>query len=571
MADPQTDNPFTQYVTPAQPKQEENPFAQYAAQPSVVTDIAKSALPAAERGINALMTTVPSMWDLAAKGLEYGAGKVLPESVSNAMAEARKVAEQSGKLHRYEDVQKSVEKVTGPLYHAQTTPGKFAERAIEFAPAALGGAGGLGPNLVKGTAAAVGSEAAGQATEGTAYEPYARVAGAVGGPSVLTAARRVATPFPVTNQQHIGDVKTLTNAGIPLSAARQTDSPLLRRVEGSLSESTGAPQRFTDQGEREGFTKALMQSTGSQSNTPRDIVTGPNGQPMRAAAARLKELNTGYENFFNTNKVSFPQTLNSDLQAIAGNYKKHLGVQAADSVDKSINDILLGVSGKAMPNASVAGMTGGRYQALKELIDGRIEGATTGLERQSLISVKNKLEEALQSSLSPSARSELQQLNQHYGNLKTITAAEWAPGGVLDPRDVANSATKRIGKEALNLGKGPEAGKVAEAAESVFQPRPKPSDWASAGIGSLFGSVTGALHDGLHGGLEGSIAGAISTPAIIRLLSNPATAKGYYSGPVQNYLANQKFKPGPATTMDPRLVASLLAQSPMREQLAGGK
>lgn len=69
-------------------------------------------------------------------------------------------------------------------YQAQTTAGKYAGTVGEFLPAAIGGPAGL---LRRGATAAVaglGSEAAGQATEGTALEPYARIVGAIATPSV---------------------------------------------------------------------------------------------------------------------------------------------------------------------------------------------------------------------------------------------------------------------------------------------------------------------------------------------------------------------------------------------------
>ncbi len=67
------------------------------------------------------------------------------------------------------------EATTADDYQAQTTAGKYAGTVGEFLPAAVGGPAGL---LRRGATAAVaglGSEAAGQAAEGTALEPVARV------------------------------------------------------------------------------------------------------------------------------------------------------------------------------------------------------------------------------------------------------------------------------------------------------------------------------------------------------------------------------------------------------------
>ena len=94
--------------------------------------------------------------------------------------------------------QAAVEGVTGPLYQAQHTPGKYAQSVGEMLPMAVAFPGRLATNVGIGVTSGLGSEAAGQATEGTAAEPYARVAGALAGPSVASAGRRLVTPFPAT-------------------------------------------------------------------------------------------------------------------------------------------------------------------------------------------------------------------------------------------------------------------------------------------------------------------------------------------------------------------------------------
>ena len=70
----------------------------------------------------------------------------------------------------------------GESYQPQTTAGKFAATAGEFAPGfinPLGGAGKVLKDVGKGIIAGVTSEAAGQATAGTALEPWARAAGGI--------------------------------------------------------------------------------------------------------------------------------------------------------------------------------------------------------------------------------------------------------------------------------------------------------------------------------------------------------------------------------------------------------
>lgn len=87
----------------------------------------------------------------------------------------------SGAPPTSDTINRGVQSVTGDYHVPETTAGKYAETIASFAPAAIGGGGGL---VAKGTRVAipaVASEAAGQATQGTELEPYARTIAALAG------------------------------------------------------------------------------------------------------------------------------------------------------------------------------------------------------------------------------------------------------------------------------------------------------------------------------------------------------------------------------------------------------
>lgn len=130
------------------------------------------------------------------------------------------------------EIQSAVEdNVTGKFYEPQTTAGKYAGTVGEFVPGLLtGGTEGLVQGGVKAlgkralldvVAPAVGSEAAGQLTEGSVAEPYARVLGAVlgGGAGkvgeILTSPKTPAVTFDTIGakaaaaESKAGDIKTL--------------------------------------------------------------------------------------------------------------------------------------------------------------------------------------------------------------------------------------------------------------------------------------------------------------------------------------------------------------------------
>ena len=79
-------------------------------------------------------------------------------------------------------------------YEPQTTAGEYAQTVGEFLPATVGG--GVPAAIKGGVVPALASEAAGQATEGTAFEDAARLIGAVAAPTMLQgASNRVQSLF----------------------------------------------------------------------------------------------------------------------------------------------------------------------------------------------------------------------------------------------------------------------------------------------------------------------------------------------------------------------------------------
>jgi hypothetical protein len=82
-----------------------------------------------------------------------------------------------------EQLQKGVEGVTGEFYKPKTTWGEGAETVGSFLPVAAAGPGSIARRIgMQAVVPGLGSELAGQQTKGTAYEPYARVAGALAAP-----------------------------------------------------------------------------------------------------------------------------------------------------------------------------------------------------------------------------------------------------------------------------------------------------------------------------------------------------------------------------------------------------
>lgn len=91
-------------------------------------------------------------------------------------------------------IQHGIEKVTGEFHKPQSTSGDYAQTIAEFAPGLAGG-GSLVRKGVGVLSSGAASEAAGQATKGTAWEPWARVAGAFTGPGLAKVGEVAASPI----------------------------------------------------------------------------------------------------------------------------------------------------------------------------------------------------------------------------------------------------------------------------------------------------------------------------------------------------------------------------------------
>lgn len=176
--------------------------AQPAAPASTAVDVAKSVGSGLVKGVAGLVTLPQTMKDLGNQGVDYvldaasrglGFGG-LPQKPETAL-------DRLPSLPRQGDVVRGVETVMGPLHKPETQAGRYAETVAEFVPGAVAGPGGVVRNTVRYAALpGVASEAAGQATKGTQFEPWARGGAALVGAGAGHLAMRPGTPGRVVGE-----------------------------------------------------------------------------------------------------------------------------------------------------------------------------------------------------------------------------------------------------------------------------------------------------------------------------------------------------------------------------------
>jgi hypothetical protein len=198
-------------------------------------------------------------------------------------------------------------------YDPRTTAGEYAGTVGEFLP---GGAAARAPMLY-GVIPGLASEAAGQATEGTWLEPWARVGAALTAPAGAAAitnpggiARAVYGPRATPSQERLAAADTLEDAGVPLTAGQRAGDDMMIRREMMTRKGQGIRE-----GQEEAFTRAVLSTVGEDATraTPEvmeaigrrvgsvfdDVQRGVDVIPDVALADRAKDIAETYNSVLN--------------------------------------------------------------------------------------------------------------------------------------------------------------------------------------------------------------------------------------------------------------------------------
>lgn len=409
--------------------------------------------------------------------------------------------------------------VTGALPVPEGRAGKYGAAVGEMLgnPVSYLGPGGLPAKIVAATAGGLGSEAAGQATEGTKYEPYARAAGAFAGPVAVNAARRAITPFPASDER-MGLVKDLSDRGVTsLTAGEKTGSPTLQGLESKLGNTLGTGYKAESIAEKgkEQFTKAVMADVGE---------TGMATQPeLQTAKNRI-----GGE----FNRLSGANNLRADNQLIhdiIDTSKKYDAV--LDANQKPIFDKLLG---NIVDKAVQGGMTGEEYQIARSQLGSKARGlqVTDPESAKAFKGLQRALDANMERGLSPADKIAWRKARDEYGRLKDIEGSVAKEGeklveGVVDPAALNRSIS---------------GGKDASAAARGQLPYSK---IARAGAGVMVEPTRPLMQQPTLGGIAAA-------------LFNVPAGHAIMSGPGQKYLGNQLLRRAPRVNATIPAIAELL-------------
>lgn len=230
----------------------------FAAPMSTAEDVVRSAGAGARSGILEGLSGMAG--DAAAATGDVGAW------IANKLGASPETAETVRKVGRYATpfggmltTDEVREKITDPLmgdalkHEPQTTAGEYTKTGVEFLPAAVGNRASLLRRGAQVAIPAIASETAGQLTEGTALEPWARAAAAVFGGGAVAATQPRTAAQTVSRATQGVTRQQLTEAEALFQQAQRQGTPITRFE---------AVQQVTKGGTRSGDMQRVVEGQG---------------------------------------------------------------------------------------------------------------------------------------------------------------------------------------------------------------------------------------------------------------------------------------------------------------------
>jgi hypothetical protein len=437
-------------------------------------------------------------------------------------------------------------------YEPKSTAGEYASTIGEFLPGAAAFGGMSAGNLARfGVLPGAASEAAGQATEGTSVEPYARIAAALAAPAAPALLNRAISPMSISPQRKAA-AALLKREGVTPTAGQISGNKSLKYMESEMGGNKAA-QMMDDQAEA--FTSAAMRKAGGAGRATPENMT-----------ALKDRLTSGFDDISARNTLKFDKGVADDINKTMNEYAKVLPTEQRKIVGNMAQDI---VDRFKAGNGSIPGS---EYQTIRSRLGKRAFNArnTDAELSDAYRGLRNALDEGMNRSINPQDAGKWAQLRKEYGNMKTLENAATGAGedaalGIISPAKLRQAATTG-NRGGYARGEGDFA-ELSRAGNALMTQLPNSGTAGrlsarnlGAGVSSIVGAGTGAAVTG--GTPFGAIAGAAIGSAV------PAAAgRALMSKPVQSYLTNQLAQQISVT--DPRYAAILQALMSQNQAVQG--
>jgi len=498
---------------------------------------------ATARGMADVPALPVNLLQLGAMGVEKAIGMEQPSMVSRALAALPETREMLASVPVIGEESR---------YVAPGTAGEYIATGGEFAGGA-GLASGPGAILRYGLLPGLASETAGQVTEGTAAEPYARTIAALGAPVAAgLAGKALQTVVSPTAGQitpaRKAAVETLRREGIQPTAGQVVGG---RAAENQLyREAATVGGRARADKALEDFTSAIMTRVGSPAGT-------------RATADAMVEAETRLGKVYkdvlaNTNIAPGSGDLANMSRAIKA-YRDLAPKDSAPGMFENVNKALVDSfrSGKTIPADDV-------YSWRKTF--SKLTKSTDDATREAAIEAVDALDDLIKNTLSAAGRTDdIARFDTARGQFKNLFAIEKAVEradieGIISPLAL-RTALLQQGRRRYVQGKG-DLGPLTRAASDILKPLPQSGTAPRIAAGQMFPGAVGGTGAGLGAvglGLDPVTATALGVTAALA----PTVRNQFLSsGAGQRYFQNQ-LMPEFGPIVDQRMIGvvpGLLAQ-----------
>jgi hypothetical protein len=444
------------------------------------------------------------------------------------------VSEENKVFPTYDKLKLLAETVGGKFHEPESVAGQYARTGGEFATGLIGGSAGLPARALAAGTGAVASETAGQMTEGSAAEPWARMAGGILGSIAPSVGARMVTPAPAPARLP-RDVAALDAEGIRLTAGQRSGSKPLQWAESVAGDTSFAGPRARDFAEAQNadFTRAVLRRIGE------------NGDDWRAVYPQARDrIGQAFQNFGNNTDIRLDVDLFNDLNQAHATYT---GLLPPNLRAPIVEDILqdLQPAAQALSQGGQPLLNGHQYNTWRSRLTELAEQAPEHTTQRAINGIIEALDGALQRSAPPMAAEAIGEARRPYRHLMLVRDVATRAGqdtarGFLSPAGVRGASTVgQTNKNYYASGQG-DLTDLALAGESVLKPLPQsgtsPREQVSGIMTALGASAGGALGlpFGSAGAGAGIIAGALA-PVAAKALASRATMH-----PIsQSYLGNQ--------------------------------
>jgi len=426
----------------------------------------------------------------------------------------------------------------GTDYKPTTRTGKYLQTGADFAVGAvLPGTGfnNLGRNVL---APALVSETAGQVTEGTTLEPYARMAGGIFGGKTLEMLENMVAGGKVS-PAYQNAVDALRARGVTPTAGQSTDTPRLQAAE----DSSGAGRALYDRAD-ESYTNAAIQTAIPASL--RRTIDVPQGTNATQAVVTIRNgLGRTMDSLAESNSFVVTPDIRLGFQRTAGEY--------ADVVTAGGHSAIFQNLSNQMANATV--VSGEAYQRMRTQLS-KLTQSPEQATREAAAAAQNLIDNAMEASIrSGGNRTELaryQDARQGYRDLlileKALTFAKSRGSRpVIGPAELANAA-KSNDIMAYVQGRSSYNDLIRYGADVLKKPgNTGTSDRLGANAMALMPVLPGA---GLAYG-SGAGGAGMATAGVLSLMAPAARNRLLATGAAQNYfdMTSRRGLPVPTTSL----------------------